>query len=246
MVPNLSQIPFEIQKCFEDLTMIEEQLISPVSAIMSIFRLSGGHLFNRGYCASFTKDLGPICHHLPRLPKDISIIVITTVGQNNNQKQFEVNRHRVEVVLKYLCMSNDLWKAHGISINYDNLAALPENAVPDSLNVVTEDHQMSSIDHDNGPEITDRESDVIEKADVYTYIESDHNLQKETDKIKAHFNFPTINSRPVNEYEMEGIISLVFPKLFPDCLGDPTFKVERNLSVKQRHIGTLSDLPANV
>jgi len=166
MVPNFNQLPLEIQKCFEDLTMIEEQLISPVSTIMTIFRLSGGHLFNRGYCASFTNDLGPLCHSLARLPKDVSIRVISTVGRDNNHKQFEVNRHRVEVVLMYLCNNNVLWKAHGISINYTNLAELPVYGVPDNLNVVIEDQQSSSSGHNNGPEIAVNGTDV-EEVDVY-------------------------------------------------------------------------------
>ncbi len=116
MVPNLNLLCPALQKCFEDFTMIEEQLISPISAIMSIYRLAGGHLFNRGFCASFTKDLRPLCRLLPRLPKDVSIIVIKTADQVYKHKQFEVNRQRIELVLNYLCSYNELWKAHVLMI----------------------------------------------------------------------------------------------------------------------------------
>jgi len=59
---------------------------------------------------------------------------------------------------------------------------------------------------------------------MFTLIEIDQALQKEIDKIKVQLNFPEMNPRPVNEYKMDGIISLVFPKLFPNCMGDPTVK----------------------
>jgi len=224
MVPNLDKLTPELQKSFEDLTMVEEQLISPVSAIMSVFRLAGGQLFNRGYCASFTKNLGPLCRLLPRLPKEVSIIVIKSVDQQNNHKEFEVNRVRVEMVLRYLCHYNELWKAHGITISYTNLDGLPENGIPDNLNIVTDFEEDRRSTQSKGPEINDASINDSEISDTHTYIETDQVNELECDKIKAHFNFPRINSKPVNEFELDGIISLVFPKLFPNCLGDPTIK----------------------
>ncbi len=75
--------------------MIEEQLISPISAIMTVFRQPGGQLFNRGYCASFTKKLEPLCKILPRLTRDISLIIIEKKDKSNINKEFIVNRHRI-------------------------------------------------------------------------------------------------------------------------------------------------------
>lgn len=37
-----------IKKDLEDLTMIEEMLISPIFAVMSVFKLSTGQLLSRG------------------------------------------------------------------------------------------------------------------------------------------------------------------------------------------------------
>ena len=48
----------------EDLTMIEEMLISPILAVMSIFRLASGQNVSRGYVANFTQDLNEICNEL--------------------------------------------------------------------------------------------------------------------------------------------------------------------------------------
>jgi len=224
MVPNLDRLPPDMQKSFEDLTMIEEQLISPVSAIMTIFRLSGGQLFNRGYSASFTKDLGPLCRSLPRLSKDVSIVIIKKLDNNNNNKEFKVNRHRVEKVLRYLCHHNDLWKTHGISISEANLDSLPNDGIPEDLNFVIETSDSISSCPTNGPVLLENNIEEPEFSDNHVYIEADQIGLKECDKIKSHFNYPRLSSRPVNEYEYPGIISLVFPKLFPNCYGDPTIK----------------------
>lgn len=55
MVPNFSILPNDVQLAFEELTMIEEMLISPIQPIMSVFRIKGGRYIRRGYCANFTQ-----------------------------------------------------------------------------------------------------------------------------------------------------------------------------------------------
>ena len=37
-------------------------------------------------------------------------------------------------------------------------------------------------------------------------------------------NWPTTNPEPINEYQHDGLCSLLFPKLFPTGSGDPTKK----------------------
>ncbi|RNA34788.1 ATP-dependent DNA helicase PIF1 [Brachionus plicatilis] len=44
MVPGIDDLPDEIKIHFEELTMIEEMVISPILPIMSVYRLSGGAL----------------------------------------------------------------------------------------------------------------------------------------------------------------------------------------------------------
>ncbi len=57
MIPGFDEIPERIKKILEELTMIEEMLISPILAIMSVYRLQGGALINRGFVANFTQDI---------------------------------------------------------------------------------------------------------------------------------------------------------------------------------------------
>ncbi|MFN9906341.1 MAG: DUF6570 domain-containing protein, partial [bacterium] len=60
MTLGINELNPIVKKAFEDLTMVEEMLISPLLAIMSIFRLPGGQLVNRGFVANFSQDIQPI------------------------------------------------------------------------------------------------------------------------------------------------------------------------------------------
>lgn len=210
MVPCLDYLPNLIQKNFEDLTMIEEQLISPISAIMSIYRQPSGTLFSRGYCANFFKDIGPLCKELPRLPADISIIIIQKLGSDHINKDFMVNRRRVEICLRYLYENNVLFQKHGITISQQNIAVLPENGIPEDLHQIVDEEVNNSNIRDNGFELIDQEGDDPEMGDIHTVVDIDLPEPKQTDKIKATLQFPSINPVPLNEYEFDGITILLF------------------------------------
>ena len=60
MIPFIDRLPNNIQKYFEQLTMFEEILISPILAVMSIYRLPNGTLKQRGFIANFTQDISQI------------------------------------------------------------------------------------------------------------------------------------------------------------------------------------------
>ncbi len=53
MIPNYD-MPMNVKKAFEELTMVEEMLISPILPIMSVYRLPGGQMMSRGFVANFT------------------------------------------------------------------------------------------------------------------------------------------------------------------------------------------------
>ena len=76
MVPDLDILPYEIKQALENLTMVEEMLVSPILAVMSVYRLPGGALINRGFCANFSQDLEKILTILPRLPKDLPLWIL--------------------------------------------------------------------------------------------------------------------------------------------------------------------------
>ena len=105
---------------------------------MSIFRLSGGQLISRGFVANFTQDIQPLVNILPRLPKDLPILIIKKKEQKNQTHHFKVNKKRVELVLKYLCENNEQYINYGIKISNELLDQLPDYGIPEGLNEIEE------------------------------------------------------------------------------------------------------------
>jgi hypothetical protein len=84
MIPGINDLEQDIKKELEELTMIEEMLISPILAFMSVYRHPNGALTSRGFCANFTQNIQPFVKLLPRLPKDLPILVLKKKDQENN------------------------------------------------------------------------------------------------------------------------------------------------------------------
>jgi hypothetical protein len=228
MVPDLHLLPDEIKKDFVNLSMIEEMLISPLLAVMSIFRLPGGALVQRGFCANFAQDLTELTTTLPRLPKDIPFLILKKKDQSMNIKQFVVNRRRIENVLTYLCNNNQAYKEHNITIDYAALESLPEDGVPTDLNY-TDDTEISNVDTllvDTGPHVETNQIDnsFVENEQVEAFVEGSEEQPLQIDNIRTAINFPKANTKAINEFEFDSICSLLFPKLFPNGTADPTTK----------------------
>ena len=136
MKSNLDDLPLHIKTLFEQLTMIEEMLISPILTIMSIFRLPGGQLLSRGYVANFTQDTSQLIKSLPRRTCHLPILIIKKTDQNNESKEFTVNRIRVQTIIEYLCLNNQDWIDRGISLDSESLESLPVNGIPNDLNEI--------------------------------------------------------------------------------------------------------------
>jgi hypothetical protein len=225
MILGLDALPILVKKSLEDLTMIEEMLVSPLLSIMSIFRLSGGQLISRGFVANFTQDIQPLVNVLPRLPKELPILIIKKKDQKNQTHHFKVNKKRVEIVLKYLCENNEQYKNFGIKISNELIEQLPDDGIPESLNEIdSNDNQINLTDI--GPEIQENADQNFDELDdeYQTLIERDFNDPLQVDLIKNAINYPKSNLQPLNEFENDAICSLLFPKLFPNGMGDPTKK----------------------
>ena len=229
MMPHIEQLPNDVKIALENLTMIEEMLISPLLAVMSIYRLPGGALISRGFCANFTQDLGELLHVLPRLPKDLPLLVLKKKDQANNVKQFIVNRQRVLCCLQYLCQHNQAYINNNISIDLELIDQLPENGIPDDINTI-EDTNLDNVDSlivETGPNLAEK---LVESNSNFTegeyeaFIESDSNEALQVDNIKTSIHFPRANQKAINEFTTDSLCSLLFPKLFPDGAGDPTTK----------------------
>ncbi|CAF1066361.1 unnamed protein product [Brachionus calyciflorus] len=84
--PRIHLLTSELKTAFFNLTMIEEMLISPILPIMAVYRLAGGQLVNRGYVVNFKQDITKIVKKLPRLTKQLPIIIVKKSDLNNTSK----------------------------------------------------------------------------------------------------------------------------------------------------------------
>jgi hypothetical protein len=139
---------------------------------------------------------------------------------SNNTKELKVNKRRIQNCLQYLCKNNPGYIKHGIKINNNNLNLLPDNQIPNDLHIIQEASTETDDSH-IGAEIVDENAP---NNDFHTFIEEPIDDLKEVDKIKHKINWPRVNREPINEFQFDGICSLLFPKLFPMGLGDPTNK----------------------
>ena len=225
MDPSHEKIPLDIKKIFEDATTLEQLLIAPIVPVMSIERLSSGHLKNTGYCASFVQDLQPLCTLLPRLPTEVSVLVIKDNNNPDQMKEYTCRRYHVETMLNFLIKNHPFYISNKIQISSEKLESLPINGIPTDLPTIDESKFESS--NNNQENITKENFDSIQDSDVeyntiHEYIDIDDVDQKEKDKIKQFINYPDLCAKPINEYNVNGLYSLVFPTLFPFGFADPT------------------------
>ncbi|CAF1109526.1 unnamed protein product [Brachionus calyciflorus] len=170
MVPGLDDLPLDIKPFFEKLTMVEEMLIAPIIPIMSVYRLHGGALSSRGFCANFGQNIQELVTELPRLPRDLPLIIFKKKNQLNQVKHFVVNRKRVEVCLRYLCENNPSY----ISYEINEKDELTHN----------------SIDSRSGPELMENSNVIVENQNIDESI-----LNDDVNLFPNGAGDPTIKSR---------------------------------------------------
>ena len=90
------------------------------------------------------------------------------------------------------------------------------------MNVIDDDENIPNIDNiliDVGPEIINNTSNNNEEP-YQSFIASENTQPLQVDYIKEKVNWPSANSTPVNEWNMNAMATLLFPKLFPNGKGD--------------------------
>ena len=121
----------------QNLTQIEELLVSPILTMMSVYTLSGGSHKHRGNCINFEQNLTEIATKLPRLPSEIATVIIQSRRTELPHKTFKVNRAKIEIFLRK-AKENNLYGFESIEICEENLAQLPLDGVPTDLKTITD------------------------------------------------------------------------------------------------------------
>ena len=126
----------------------------------------------------------------------------------------------------------------GIYIDEEALCSLPEDSIPEDLNEILDNAEafvnIDKVITDVGPEILDNITTNVENEYINTFVETDEENLLQIDRIKqvVNFDWPKANTKPINEFEYDGLCSMTFPCLFPYGLGDPTKKA-RNIGVSE-------------
>lgn len=102
---------------------------------------------------------------------------------------------------------------------------MPTNGIPTNLPTIEESEFEANSNNQLNENIETTDSTVDsdeEYKTIHEYIDIDEVDQKEKDKIKQFINYPDLSAKPINEYNVPGLYSLVFPTLFPFGFANPT------------------------
>ncbi|RNA07296.1 ATP-dependent DNA helicase PIF1 [Brachionus plicatilis] len=113
----------------------------------------------------------------------------------------------------------------------EKLNLLPNDQIPNYFNEITYEqlniHEKEILNQDLGPKIV--QNHFEDDTDSHFFIQPEEEKVLQFDKIKQKLNWPTISTAPINEFEFDGLCSLVFPKLFSFGSGDQTKKSHKEM-----------------
>lgn len=209
-------------------------LISAVLPIMSVYRLPHGQYSYSGHVINLPQDIASFVNSLPRLPSNLSILVVRREGssQAHHVHDFRVRRNVVLNALQWLLSNNKYYKH--ISIDFNALSLLPEDDNLSSLNSVTLD---SGVSH-SGDQTSSQQEDPCNSQLVRSFVPLASNRSTEQEAIEQSIQqsdapstvpWPASGENPINEFNTEGYMSCAFPTLFPT--GDADFLAPRQHTV---------------
>ena len=86
----------------QNMTPIEELLVAPIHANIPLYRVKYGSHRYSGNCINFVHHTEEVINELPRLPKDLDILILKAPNVSiESCSTFSVNRKRVETFCKW-------------------------------------------------------------------------------------------------------------------------------------------------
>ena len=208
-------------------------LISAVIPIMTIYRLRHGQYGYRGHVINLPQDLTTFATSLPRLPKELDILIVRKEGSDCTHRDFRVRKSVVLGALLWLKHHNKYYR--NVNIDYDSLNELPEDG---NLSGLTGIKTSRNVEEDiplleNDENSHDAESFVPIAAQKLTELEAVKKSVADGQKSSPRniVPWPPRADAPINEFVTEGYISCAFPTLFPTGAGDFLAPRERVVTV---------------
>ena len=200
-------------------------LISPVLPIMTLYRLPHGQYSYSGHIINLPQDVTSFANSLPRLPNELDMIVVRKQGSTETHHDFRVKRSVILCALQWLIANNIYF--HNISINYEALTLLPEDATISDLctMTITSDESEPSAQPDIDLHSTPMQSSFVPVptrglTQQQTIRQSVNQQPSSTQATQPILPWPSISNIPINEFNTEGYISCAFPTLFPSGSAD--------------------------
>ena len=200
---------------------------------MTIYRLRHGQYGYRGHVINLPQDLTTFATSLPRLPKELDILIVRKEGSDCTHRDFRVRKSVVLGALLWLKHHNKYYR--NVNIDYDSLNELPEDG---NLSGLTGIKTSRNVEEDrplleNDENSHDAESFVPIAVQKLTELEAVKKSVADGQKSSPRniVPWPPRADTPINEFVTEGYISCAFPTLFPTGAGDFLAPRERVVTV---------------
>ncbi|KAJ7302069.1 hypothetical protein DFH08DRAFT_723543 [Mycena albidolilacea] len=218
-----------------NLTQIEEMIISPVHALVSLYQVRGGQFKYSGHCCNFACDTAVFHHNkLLLLPEECDVIIMRRTGLNpatdeEVYQDFRVRRLVVEQWLKYLKAHHPTFRSRRVTIDWERLSQLPlDSSVHGHLRTV-ETQNLSEPNQDLGP--PQEGLNPGDEAPLFTrgFVPNVSTRQTEIEQLHAAafhnetpiiITMPLVHGTPLNEHAGHTIAIDAFPSLFPTGKAD--------------------------
>jgi hypothetical protein len=126
--------PGPVPSQLQNLSQVEEMLISRILPIMSIYRLPHGQYGYSGHVLNLPQDVSSFVNSLPRSPTNLDVMIVRKEGAIDSHKDFRVRRSVVLQALQWLVANNIYYK--DVTINQSVLDQLPVDAELTNLPVM--------------------------------------------------------------------------------------------------------------
>lgn len=144
--------PYEL-KC---LTLAEQQLISLVLPIVSLYKIRGNQYGYSGHVICFDQEIQNIATVLPRLVSDLTETIIIERTFKNRITALDINVNRIHCALIFLKENNPLYK--DIIISDERLTQIKD------IDNITEKMARFDMGIDENQEITERQATQIHES----------------------------------------------------------------------------------
>ena len=94
--------PSSVPQCLQNLSQVEEMLISRACPIMSIYKKHGSQRGYKGHVVNLPQDTQGFLDNLPSKISKLPLLIVRKHGSNDTYADFQVRRERVLAAIQWL------------------------------------------------------------------------------------------------------------------------------------------------